>query len=106
MEAGGDLRQEGDSMSNRALRRSMTFGLTLCLCLLPLTSANAAPRNDRAKGSNITIGDTIQQLGRTLLQSIGSFMSLSRTTAAPPPPPPPPGIGDGIGIDPNGGFKP
>ena len=91
-------------MSGSLLRRSTVLGLTLCLCLLPLTSAHAAPRNDPAKGAKTTLGDTIQQFGRTLLQSLGGALRLP--TTPPPPPPPPPGGSDGIGIDPNGGFRP
>jgi hypothetical protein len=99
--AGDDFAMKGDSMSGSTLRRSAVLALTLCLCLLPLTSVDAAPRDHGAK---ITTGDTIQQFGHTLLQAIGGFLGLSRTTTATPPPPPP-GGGDGIGIDPNGGFR-
>lgn len=87
-------------MPGSNLRRSAVLALTLCLCLLPLTSAHAAPRDHGAK---ITAGDTVQQFGHTLLRSIEGFLGLSTTTT--PPPPPPPGGSDGIGIDPNGGFR-
>jgi hypothetical protein len=88
-------------MSGSNLRRSTILGLTLCLCLLPLASAHAAPRDHAGK---TTITSTIQQFGRTLIQMLAR--AGTGNTAAITPPPPPPGGGNGIGIDPNGGFKP
>jgi hypothetical protein len=86
-------------MSGRILRRFVVLGLTLCLWLLPLASAHAAPRE---RGAKLTISNTIQQFGRTILELI-----MRAGTPPPPPPPPPPGGSDGMGIDPNGGgFRP
>jgi hypothetical protein len=87
-------------MSGRILRRFIVLGLTLCLWLLPLASAHAAPHE---LGAKLTIGDTMQQFGRTILQ----FVARAFNPPPPPPPPPPPGGSDGMGIDPNGGgFRP
>ena len=86
-------------MSSSSLRRLFVVGLALCLWLLPLASAHAAPRDS---ASGITIDLRIQQFGRILLQSIARFLPgpwQADTSSVDQP-----GYTDGVGIDPHGGV--
>jgi hypothetical protein len=90
-------------MPGRILRRFTVLGFALCVSLLPLTGAHAAPARD--SGSQATISIQIQRFGRTLLQAIEMLVQ------GPPPSsssqaPPGPSSSDGVGIDPHGGFRP
>jgi hypothetical protein len=87
-------------MSTSRLRRLFVVGLTLGLCLLPIASAHAAPREET---SDLTIDLQIQQFGRILWRSIERFVS------GPQQPQEDsagklddPGETDGVGIDPFG----
>jgi hypothetical protein len=86
-------------MSGSNLRRFVVLGFALCLWLLPLTKADAAPRESYA---GETIGSQIQQFGRTLLQAVRGFVpglpTQDTTTVSGP------GVTDGVGIDPHGGI--
>lgn len=84
-------------------RRVVVAGLVLALWLLPLSSANAAPRGG-AKGSMVQI----QELGRILVRSIEKLLRSFPMPNSMPPGQQPGNSGpgtskrDGIGIDPNG----
>jgi len=89
-------------MPGSTLRRFFVFGLVLGLCMLPLASAHASPRNEaRASGQKAMIYQQIQDFGRSLLQLAAQALGVSG---------PSPDAGntfdpfgsDGRGIDPNG----
>jgi len=84
-----------------SLRRFCVFGLVLGLCLLPLASAQASPRNDGHQGGQkAMILQQIQGLGRSLFQLVEQALGLSGPVSAYNPLDP---FGsDGRGIDPNG----
>jgi hypothetical protein len=98
---------EGRLMLGNTLRRSIVAALVVCLWLLPVASAHAAPRE---LGSKAGISAQIYQFGRILLLSVERALGLPfgggvETTST--------GVitdphgSDGVGIDPNGGgFKP
>jgi hypothetical protein len=89
-------------MPGSTLRRFFVFGLVLGLCMLPLASAQASPRNDgHAGGQKAMIHQQIQDFGRSLLQFVEQALGLSGPALATYNPLDPFGS-DGRGIDPNG----
>lgn len=91
-------------MPGSNLRRLFVFGLVLGLCMLPMASAQAAPREgSRESGRLVTIQQTIRDFGRGLLQLVQQALSSPQepTTGSLDP------FGsDGRGIDPNGVPRP
>jgi hypothetical protein len=79
----------------------MTVTLALSLCLLPLASAQAKPREEAAK---VAASRQTQDFGRTLIKLVLEVLGIAspeQTSTIMEP-----WGTDGIGIDPNGGYKP
>lgn len=88
-------------MSGRILRRFIVLGFAICISLLPLTAAHAAPA--RESGPQLTINVQIQRFGRTLLQAIAMLLQGPPPSSATVQAPGGPTSSDGVGIDPHGG---
>ena len=94
-------------MPGSTLRRLFVFGLVLGLCMLPLASAQASPRNDgRESGQRATIYQQIQDFGHSVLQLAGQALGLSGPEPAATTNSLDPFGSDGRGIDPNGVPRP
>lgn len=88
-------------MPGSTLRRFFVFGLVLGLCMLPLASAQASPRNGGQGAGQKAMIHQIQDFGRSLLQLVEGALGLSGPTPAAATTWDPFGS-DGRGIDPNG----
>lgn len=91
-------------MVGKTLRRCGIVLLAFSLFLLPLASAQAKPREEAAK---MTASRQVQDFGRTLLKFVREALGMTepQTTGSTGTTTEPWGT-DGIGIDPNGGYKP
>ena len=94
-------------MPGSTLRRFFVFGLVLGLCMLPLASAQAAPRDSsREGGQRAMIYQQIQDFGRTLFQLVEQALGHSGPSSAATTNTFDPFGSDGRGIDPNGVPRP
>jgi hypothetical protein len=96
-------REKEESMVGKTLRRCGVVTLALSLSLLPLASAQAQPREEAAK---VTTSRQIQDFGRTLLKFAQEALGLTGPEQTGSSTITEPWGTDGIGIDPNGGYKP
>jgi len=94
-------------MPGSILRRFFVFGLVLGLCMLPLASAQASPReSSREGGQRAAIVQQFQDFGRTLLQLAEQALGLSGPAPGATTNSFDPFGSDGRGIDPNGVPRP
>jgi hypothetical protein len=94
-------------MPGSTLRRFFVLGLVLGLCMLPLASAQASPRNGgRESGQKAMILVQIQDLGRSFRQLVEQALGLSGPAPAATTNTFDPFGSDGRGIDPNGVPRP
>jgi hypothetical protein len=99
-----NCREKEESMVGKTLRRRGIVVLAVSLSLLPLASVQAQPREEAAK---MTASRQIQDFGRTLVKLVQEALGVTdpETTGSSGAATEPWGT-DGIGIDPNGGYKP
>jgi len=90
-------------MVGKTLRRCGVVTLALSLSLLPLASAQAQPREEAVK---VTNSRQIQEFGRTLLKIVQEALGFTGPEQTGSSAITEPWGTDGIGIDPNGGYKP
>ena len=94
-------------MPGSTLRRFFVFGMVLGLCMLPLASAQASPRNDGHQGGQkAMVYQQIQDFGRSLLQLVEQALGFSGPAPGATTNSWDPFGTDGRGIDPNGVPRP